>query len=135
MDGEGQGTGGPSGRGARGGPALQVGGHRPPLQPESWTRYVVPLMLALLAVSVLAGKSRPAQSGIGESAVADATRAYVPLAATLLAVLLWAACGGGGGGGSPPPQDRGTPAGTYTLTLTATAGGVSKTSSLTLKVN
>jgi len=56
------------------------------------------------------------------------------LAATMLFVLLWAACGGGGGGGTTPPP-TGTPAGTYNLTLTATAAGVNKTSSLTLKVN
>jgi hypothetical protein len=57
---------------------------------------------------------------------------WAPLAATLLALLLWAACGGDG---PPPSQDRGTPAGTYNITLTATASGVSRTSTLTLTVN
>jgi len=62
---------------------------------------------------------------------------YASLAVSMLFVLLWAACGGGGGGGgapAPAPQ-TGTPAGTYTLTITGTAAGVSRTSSLTLKVN
>lgn len=53
-------------------------------------------------------------------------------AVTLLAVLVWAACGGGG---SAPPQGRGTPAGNYTLILTATATGVTETINLVLHVN
>ena len=58
------------------------------------------------------------------------------LAATLLLVLAWSACGGGGGGGGGRP---GTPPGTYQLTV----GGISTSGSaslqhqvaLTLKVN
>jgi len=86
----------------------------------------MPLLLALLAASLLAAKSRRVKEQF------CATRAFAPLAATMLAVLLWAACGGGGGNNPPA---TGTPAGTYNLTLTATAGGVSRTSALTLKVN
>lgn len=45
------------------------------------------------------------------------------------------ACGGGGGGGSPAPQqDPGTLAGTYTVTLTATAGTVTQSGAFTLVV-
>jgi len=55
------------------------------------------------------------------------------LAFALMGMLLWLACGGGGGG-APAPQ-TGTLAGTYALTITGTAAGVSRTSSLTLKVN
>jgi hypothetical protein len=50
------------------------------------------------------------------------------LASALMVMLLWLACGGGGG-------NPGTPAGIYTLTITGTAAGVSRTTSLTLKVN
>ncbi len=45
------------------------------------------------------------------------------------------ACGGGGGGGSPAPQqDPGTPAGTYIVTLTATAGTLTQSGAFTLVV-
>jgi hypothetical protein len=53
----------------------------------------------------------------------------------MLFVLLWAACGGGGGGAPPATPQTGTPASTYALTITGTAAGVSRTTSLTLKVN
>jgi hypothetical protein len=47
------------------------------------------------------------------------------------------ACGGGGGGGTttPPPPSGGTPAGTYTVTVTATSANRSQQIPLTLKVN
>jgi hypothetical protein len=58
------------------------------------------------------------------------------LSAAMFAVLLWASCGGGGGGGgTTPPQQTGTPAGTYTVTATATSGGLTRSTGLTLTVN
>jgi hypothetical protein len=42
------------------------------------------------------------------------------------------ACGGGGGANSDPPPPTG---GTYTLTITATSGGTSRTLPLTLVVD
>lgn len=55
----------------------------------------------------------------------------------ILICLALAACGGGGGGGSSPPavSNPGTPAGTYTLNVTATAQSLSHTSQVTLQVN
>jgi len=56
-------------------------------------------------------------------------RAWVLLLAALGATLFLGACGGGGG-----DSDRGTPAGTYTITVTANSGSISKTVNLTLIV-
>ena len=46
---------------------------------------------------------------------------------TVVALLVVLPAGGGGGSHTPPPtQDPGTPAGTYTVTVTATAGNLSQ---------
>jgi hypothetical protein len=52
-------------------------------------------------------------------------------------ILSLTACGGGGSSSSPgpPPVVTGTPAGTYTVTVAATAGTTRHTVTLTLKVN
>jgi hypothetical protein len=54
-------------------------------------------------------------------------------------LLFLVSCGGGrttsgGGGGGPQPNPNGTPAGTYALTVKATSGSTTETSSLTLIV-
>lgn len=62
-------------------------------------------------------------------------RAFLPLGMTLLLVALWAACGGGGEalyGGRTIPE---TPAGTYSLTIVATSGNLTRSLTVTLKVN
>lgn len=60
------------------------------------------------------------------------------LAMAFAAMLVMSGCGGGGGGGgggsSPPTPQPGTPAGTYTITITGTAGTVVKTTNFTLTV-
>jgi len=63
--------------------------------------------------------------------------AAVPLAGLVLFVILHATgCGGGGGGGFVPPPQTGTPAGTYTVTVTATSNGTTPhTAALQLVVN
>jgi len=58
----------------------------------------------------------------------------VACGAMLLCVALWTTCGGEGASPSPPPQ-TGTPAGTYKLTVTGTTSGISRSVTLTLKVN
>jgi Beta-propeller repeat/HYDIN/CFA65/VesB-like, Ig-like domain len=53
---------------------------------------------------------------------------------TLLACVALTACGGGGGGSAAIGSSNGTPAGTYTLTVTATAQSLSHTRQVTLQV-
>ncbi|PYV23931.1 MAG: hypothetical protein DMG27_14255, partial [Acidobacteria bacterium] len=61
-------------------------------------------------------------------------RVQVVLAAILVVAVLWGSCGGGGsgvGGGG----NRGTPAGNYNLIVTGKSQSLSRTLTLTLKVN
>ena len=86
--------------------------------------WILVLMGGLLARVLRAGRPR---------------RAALIFAPTLLLVVAWVACGGGGGGGGGAPPQTGTPAETYTLTVTGTYTGstpnLSHTLSLTLTVN
>jgi hypothetical protein len=62
-------------------------------------------------------------------------KAWVGLAALLMILAGWASCGGGGGGGPVgPPVHNGTPAGTYTLTVTGTYGSGSTALTHTLNL-
>ena len=63
------------------------------------------------------------------------SRTTLLTACTLLLIVIMTGCGGGGGGNNPPPPPTGTPAGTYSLTITATAGQTTRTAEVTLKVN
>jgi sugar lactone lactonase YvrE len=54
------------------------------------------------------------------------------LVPALMSVFLWGSCGGGGSNGSQ--SNPGTPAGTYSLTITATSGSITQTAALSLKV-
>jgi Big-like domain-containing protein len=61
-------------------------------------------------------------------------RRSVLLGMMLLVLLVTVPACGGGGGGSRHTQDPGTPVGTYTVTVTATAGSISQQGSFTLTV-
>jgi hypothetical protein len=64
----------------------------------------------------------------------SAKLAFATVMLVLLGAIVWTGgCTGGGGGGVH--HDPGTPAGSYTLTVTGTSNGVSHTLKLTLKVN
>ncbi len=65
-------------------------------------------------------------------ATAGRKRAVLALAAMMLTVMLWTACGGGGTTVGTP---RGTPAGNYTVTVTATSGTTSRTVAVLVQVN
>ncbi len=81
----------------------------PPLRP--WARPEA-VTLALLALGWLAGSTAVRRRARGFRPVPVAL-----LATTLLTLLVWASCGGSQTSGNP-----GTPPGTYTLTISGTAG-------------
>jgi len=55
--------------------------------------------------------------------------------AALLGITSCAGAGGGGGGTPPTQSGNATPAGTYSVVVTATANGVSHKTTLTLTVD
>jgi peptidoglycan/LPS O-acetylase OafA/YrhL len=99
---------------------------------ERWPRaprWLIPhsalLLLLLLSLAVLTVKRRWRP-----------VRVCASTAIFLVCVFVVAACGGGNSSAPPPPPlVGGPPAGTYTLTVTGTQQGVSRTVKLTLTVN
>src|SRR5229473_2058258 len=92
----------------------------PPILPLG-LRVALPWLLLLLSIVILASALRRRSRW---------RRAWVGLAAMLMAVALFFGCGGGGA--PPPPQ--GTPSGTYTITVSATSAGVTRATMLSLTV-
>jgi hypothetical protein len=87
----------------------------PQTSPPATVYWLLAAMASLSAARMLFGKRR---------------RAWTALPAVLALTLVMGACGGGGGA----PTDGGTPAGTYTITVTANSGSITKTTNLTLIV-
>jgi hypothetical protein len=105
-----------------------------PASPTSGWRILLLLCLALLWIAV---------GGLFRSADRAASIGAKTLAPPLLGLLLligalgMAACTAGGGGSSAVPQvntSSGTPAGSYTITVTATSGGIAHAASGTITV-
>jgi hypothetical protein len=98
--------------------------------PQGGSHHLWPLLAALLGLLAVAA--------VGDRLKPAATR--LVFATMLLAMLAWASCGGGGG--SVQVGSNGTPAGTYTLTITgtyssatgATPGTLTNATTVVLKV-
>jgi hypothetical protein len=84
--------------------------------------------LLLLLASLMAA----AASGRRVTAMNRNFRFLLRFSALILLLMLWATCGGGGGGGSF--QQTGTPAGTYTITVTGSSGSLNHNTTLKLTV-
>jgi len=85
------------------------------------------LWIGLMSLSLIA------LAGIRRFARTRARGLYVSAGLLGLFLALLAACGGGGGGGGGP-TNPGTPAGTYTVTIAATAGSLQNSRTVTLTV-
>ncbi len=95
-----------------------------PLPPWLW------VALCLLAAAGMAWRRAPAQ--------APPRRGRMWAAAGLLCLALLAGCGGGAAPPDPPAAKAasgGTPAGTYTVTVTAASGKITGQAAITLQVN
>jgi len=98
---------------------------RLPRIPRFWPLAAPIILLAFLVVAILLSANRTRR----QRAFAGATFALV------LLFVVFEAVGCGGGGPPPPPPPHGTPAGTYTVTVTGMSGSTTHTATVTLVVN
>jgi hypothetical protein len=105
-------------------------GFVPPLWPR--LRFIfrpqfLPVLLLTVFLSVLLRLSRTRRQRLAEA---------LPLIGLLFFLILQViGCGGGSSTPPPPPPPTGTPAGTYTVTVTGTSGATTHTTTLMLTVN
>jgi hypothetical protein len=109
-------------------------------QSEPTTRMQPPAAIQMLPLSVLAtlllivALLAATQSPAGRLRVARVALSACLVLMPIMAATLLGGCGGGGSSSTPPPPVTGTPAGTYTVTVTATTGSTTATTKLTLIV-
>jgi hypothetical protein len=94
-------------------------------------RWPLALLAAMLGIFGVTTLLRIAQQSGPRRALA-----IIPFAAVLVCAALFSSCGSGmsNNGGNPPPTG-GTPAGSYMLTITATSGNISHTTTAPFTVN
>ncbi len=103
------------------------------LVPPSWPRmrfifrpqYLPVALLTLLLSALLLRLARTRRQRFA---------GVLPLAGLVLFLMLQTIGCGGGSSYTPPPPPTGTPAGTYVVTVTATSGALTHTTTLTLVV-
>ena len=95
--------------------------------PPPLPRQVLPIFIAWLLVLLILHKLKRTER----------SRRLLTAAAVLVLVAVCASCGGGSSNGSPPPPPPtgGTPAGTYTITVTGSSGSLSHSATFKLIVN
>jgi len=106
--------------------------HTTMLQPSQRPYYFATIFFSTIFIRAIFGGLPLA--GVFFLAAPRRRRRSVLLGMMLLALLVTVPACGGGGGGSHPTQDPGTAAGTYLVTVTATAGSISQQGSFTLTV-
>jgi hypothetical protein len=106
--------------------------HTTMLQPSPRPYYFATIFFSTIFIPAIFGGLPLA--GVFFLAAPERRRRSVLLGMMLLALLVTVPACGGGGGGSHHTQDPGTPAGTYMVTVTATAGSISQQGSFTLTV-
>lgn len=111
-------------------PSAVVSGGGRQWRPFDGLRILPTALLISLALVLLGFASRFRNPEAEARSLCDCT---ISLGFLLFAVILAGCSGGGSPSGGPP--SGGTPIGTYTLTLTATSGGSSHTTQLTLTVS
>jgi sugar lactone lactonase YvrE len=109
-------------------------------QSEPATRMQPPVALQMLPLSVLAmlllivTLLAATQSPAGRLRLARVALSACLVLMPIVAATLIGGCGGGSSSTPPPPPVTGTPAGSYTITVTATSGSTTATTQLTLVV-
>ena len=78
---------------------------------------LMPWLLALMLVTMIATARRK--------------RTALVFAALMMVIMVWSACGGGGTTAGVP---RGTPAGTYTMTITGVSGSATHSTTVSLTI-